>query len=473
MTDTKKPLVATEAATAIIDSDPYVRDESKILEPPKGWRPSLRFLGPGMVTSAAVVGSGELITATALGAEVGFILLWIILVSTIVKVGVQIELARWTISTGKASVTGYNDVKPKIFGKSWMSYLGLLNFTQGLIGQGGVMAASAFAFSVALPVIGEPLSTASLTFWVVLIVAVTIAIHLTNNYAIVERICTVLVVLVTASVVALVIGLQFTEFSWTLMDIGEGMSFQLSVGAMGFALAVFGFTGIGADEITKYTYWCVEKGYAGWAGPNDGSEAWVARARGWISVMKKDAWLSWVVYTAATVSFYILGAAVLHPQGLQPEGTEVISTLSRTFTDTIGPWAQVFFLIGAGIALFKTVLANTPGFARQMTNTLAVFGAFKWEDPKARSRWIRSFMIALPIIWGAFALAIKAPLAMVLFAGIVNAFWLMAIVIAVIYLHRTQTDPRLRDGKGFTVYFVLSAIAVFGVGVLTLVDQFS
>ncbi|MFU8946465.1 Nramp family divalent metal transporter [Mycetocola zhadangensis] len=473
MTDTARPIIATEAKKAIIDTDPYVRDSSKVLEPPKGWRPSLRFLGPGMVTSAAVVGSGELITATALGAQVGFILLWIILLSTIVKVGVQIELARWTISTGKASVTGYNDVKPQIFGKSWMSYLGLLNFTQGIIGQGGVMAASAFAFSVALPVIGEPLSTSSLTFWVVVIVAGTIAIHLTNKYAIVERICTVLVVLVTASVVALVIGLQFTEYSWTLMDIGEGMSFQLSVGAMGFALAVFGFTGIGADEITKYTYWCVEKGYAGWTGPNDGSDSWVARARGWISVMKKDAWLSWVVYTLATVAFYVLGAAVLHPQGLQPEGTEVISTLSRTFTDTIGPWAQVFFLVGAGIALFKTVLANTPGFARQMTNTLAVFGAFRWDDPKARNRWIRSFMVGLPIVWGAFALAIKAPLAMVLIAGVINAFWLMAIVIAVVYLHRTQTDPRLRDGKGFTIYFVLSAIAVFGVGVLTLADQFS
>lgn len=463
----------TASTKTIIEGDPYVRDPSKILEPPKGWRPSVKYLGPGMVTSAAVIGSGELITATALGAKVGFILLWIILVSTIVKVGVQIELARWTISTGKASVTGYNDVSPKLFGKSWMSYLGLLNFSQGIIGQGGVMAASAFAFSAALPVVGEPLSTSSLSFWVIVIVALTIAIHRTNKYGIVERICTVLVILVTASVVALVIGVQFTPFSWTLMDIGEGMTFQISVGAMGFALAVFGFTGIGADEITKYTYWCVEKGYAAWSGPNDGSEAWVKRARGWIAVMKKDAWLSWVIYTIATVSFYILGASVLHPQGLQPAGTEVITTLSRTFTDTIGPWAEVFFLVGAGIALFKTVLANTPGFARQMTNTLAVFGAFRWEDPKARNRWIRAFMVGLPIVWGAFALAIKAPLTMVLIAGVINAFWLMAIVVAVIYLGRTQTDPRLRDGMVFTIYFVVSALAVFGVGVLTLIDQFS
>lgn len=462
----------SQPAMAVIDSDPYVRDSSKILDPPRGWRPSLRFLGPGMVTSAAVVGSGELITATALGAKVGFVLLWIILLSTLVKVGVQIELARWSISTGKSSVTGYNDVSPRIFGRSWMSYLGLLNFSQGIIGQGGVLAAAAFAFSAALPVLGAPLSGASLAFWIILIVAVTIGIHMTNKYEIVERLCTVLVIAVTACVVALMIGVQFTEFSWTLMDVGEGLSFRLSAGAMGFALAVFGFTGIGADEITKYTYWCVEKGYAAWTGPDDGSAEWAERARGWIAVMKKDAWLSWFVYTLSTVAFYVLGAAVLHPQGLSPEGNEVITTLSRTFTDTLGPWAEVFFLVGAGVALFKTVLANTPGFARQMTNTLAVFGAFDWADPVSRNRWLRAFMILLPLIWGAFAYGMKAPLTMVLIAGIINAFWLMAIVIAVIYLHRTQTDPRLRDGAVFTVYFAISAVVVFGVGVMTLVDQF-
>ena len=118
------------------------------------------------------------------------------------------------------------------------------------------------------------------------------------------------------------------------------------------------------------------------------------------------------------------------------------------------------------------MLANTPGFARQMTNTLAVFGAFDWNDPVARNRWLKVFIIGLPIVWGAFAYGMQAPLAMVLIAGVINAFWLMAIVIAVVYLHRTQTDPRLRDGPLFTLYFAISAVVVFGVGVMTLFDQF-
>ena len=169
----------------------------------------------------------------------------------------------------------------------------------------------------------------------------------------------------------------------------------------------------------------------------------------------------------------MLGASVLHPQGLQPAGTEVINTLSRMFTDTLGEWARIFFLIGAGVTLFKTILANTPGFARQMTNTLAVFGAFQWQDQKARDRWLRIFMVGLPIVWGAFALVIAAPLTMVVIAGIINAFWLMAIVVAVVWLGREQTDPRIRDGGLVNIYFAVSAIAIFAVGVITLIDQFS
>lgn len=453
-------------------ADPYERDTTQIQEPPKGWIKSIKFLGPGMVTSAAVVGSGELLTTTALGAKVGFTLLWIIVVSTLVKVGVQVELARWSISEGKSSITGYNTVPPRILGRGWISWVAIVNFVQCFIGQAGVLSAGAFSFSMALPVIGAPLSASSLAFWVVVLVGLTIGIHISNKYDLVERICTILVVLVSVCVVGLVFGLLFTPFQWTLADIGEGMSFRITAGAMGLAIAAFGWTGVGADEITKYTYWCVEKGYAAWTGPNDGSEEWASRARGWVSVMKKDAIVSWFIYTICTIAFYILGAAVLHPQGLMPEGTEVISTLSHIFTDTIGPGVEIFFLIGAGVTLFKTTLANAPGFARQMAETLAVFGLFRWEDTESRKRWVSILLVLLPVTWGAFALILKAPLAMVVFAGIVNSIWLMVVVVGVTYMSLTQTDKRIRDGWLFSIYFAVSAVAVFAVGVIALLDQF-
>lgn len=452
-------------------ADPYVLDPGKIKQPPTSFGGALRYLGPGMVTSAAVVGSGELITATTLGAKAGFVLLWLVFVSTFVKVGVQIELARWSISTGRVAMAGYDEVPPKIAGRGWISYLGLLMFLQILIGQGGVLAAAALAMSLVVPVGGAAMSAVSLGFWVCVMVVLAVAIHVTNRYGVVETVATGLVLLVTILAVAMLIGVQFTPFAWGAGDFANGMSFRIAAGTVGVAVGMFGMTGVGAGEITAYTYWCVEKGYAAWTGPNDGSEEWADRARGWIKVMKIDAWVSWFIYTISTAAFYILGAAVLHPQGLTPKGNDVLKIISRIFTDTAGGWAAVLFLIGAAIALFKTILANAPGFARQVADTLAVFRVFDWNNVPLRNRWMRSLVIILPIAWGLFAIVFKSPLTMVLLAGLGNALFLMAVVVATLYLDARQTDRRIRGSQIWHVYLWVSAIAVFVVGVMGLWDQ--
>jgi Mn2+/Fe2+ NRAMP family transporter len=200
------------------------------------------------------VGSGELITATTLGARVGFIQLWLVFVSTFVKVAVQIELARWSISTGLAGIEGYNRVPPKIFGRGWPSYLALLMFLQFLTSQAGVLGAAGLALALLMPINGDPTSTAAIGFWVLVMVVLAIAIHISNRYAIVEIVSTALVVLVTAAVVVLVFGVQATPFAWSGADIASGLKFQIAVGAVGVALSMFGLTGVGAGEITSYSF---------------------------------------------------------------------------------------------------------------------------------------------------------------------------------------------------------------------------
>lgn len=473
MSSTPEPSMAAVDAqhTLSADKDPYVLDPAEVRTPPVGWGPSLRFLGPGMITSAAVVGSGELITATTLGATVGFMLLWLVFVSTFVKVAVQIELARWSISTGQPGIPGYDHVPPKLFGRGWISYLAILMFLQFLTSQAGVLSAAGLALALLVPINGDPTSMASIGFWVLVMVVVAIAIHASNRYGIVEKVSTVLVVLVTLAVVVMVFGIQLTPFAWTGADLASGLGFQIVGGSMGVALAMFGLTGVGAGEITSYSFWCVEKGYAAWTGPDDGSEEWAARARGWISVMKKDAWLAWVIYTISTAAFYVLGAAVLHPQGLEPSGNDVLTVIGRIFTDTLGSWVGSVFLLFAAIGLYKTILANVPSLSRQTANALAVFKAFDWKDRTARDRWMRGLMISLPIIWGLLGVVASSPLALVILGGILNALYLMAVAVATLYLSFRETDPRIKDGPVFTGYLVLSAVAVFVVGIISLSDM--
>ena len=71
----------------------------------------------------------------------------------------------------------------------------------------------------------------------------------------------------TIATLACVYFLQFTEFIITWTDIKEGLSFRFPPAMVVIAVAAFGITGVGGDEIMYYNYWCIEKGYAAFTGP--------------------------------------------------------------------------------------------------------------------------------------------------------------------------------------------------------------
>ena len=85
-------------------------DASGCKEPPQTTRGILRQLGPGLIIAGSIVGSGELIATTAVGAEAGFVLLWLIIIGCLIKVFVQIEFGRYSITTGRTTLEGLNEV---------------------------------------------------------------------------------------------------------------------------------------------------------------------------------------------------------------------------------------------------------------------------------------------------------------------------------------------------------------------------
>lgn len=464
--------MSTGADARLEPTDPYTLTADGIKEPPVGWKNSVRYLGPGLILSASIVGSGELIATTTLGAEVGFALLWLVIFSTFVKVAVQVELARWTIATGQPALTGYNRVPPKIGRMGWINVLWMFLALTKLLQLGGIIGGVAVAFSILFPFGGDPLDFTALAIWTTVIAAGSIAMLYSSKYSLIERGAVLLVVVFSAITVLIALGLPLTPFAYTGGDLASGLTFLIPAGALGVALAMFGITGVGADEVTFYTYWCVEKGYARWAGPNDGSEEWVRRANGWIKVMYKDAAVSWVIYTFGTLAFYLMGAAVLNTQGLVPEGNEMITTLSRIYTDTLGTWASVAFLVGAIAVLGSTMWASIPSWSRMYVNLLATMGVLDWQDPVARLRWVRVFTVALPIVWAIAYLLIQSPVIMVQIGGVMTGVFLVAVVIAVWYLRRTETDPRLYGGGVFNTLLVVSSVAIGLLGIYTLLTVF-
>lgn len=447
--------------------DPYHLDAAGIREPPVGWRDSLKYLGPGLILSASIVGSGELIATTTAGAQAGFVLLWLVLFSCAVKVAVQIEFARWTIATGTPALSGYNRVPPRLGRIGWINVLFAVMVVSKVLQIGGIVGGTAIAMSILLPLGPDPLLDPSRAIWHVIIVVATIVVLRASGYQLIERGAIAMVVTFSVMTVMIAFGLPFTPWGYDGADLARGLTFQLPPAALGAAIAMFGITGVGADEITMYNYWCIEKGYARWVGPNDGSEAWVRRARGWTRVMYKDALLSMAVYTFATVAFFIMGAAVLNRQGLVPRGNEMIVTLARMYTDSLGPWAMWIFLVGAVAVLGSTLWASVPSHSRMYANWISTVGVFDWRDAPARLRWVRGFGVLLPIVWGGSSLLLQQPVLMVQIGGVMTGVFLLAVLVATWYLRRTETDPRLYGGPLATVLLVVSTAAIAALGLYT------
>ncbi|MBO52147.1 MAG: hypothetical protein CMJ69_15380 [Planctomycetaceae bacterium] len=114
--------------------NPYARSADSFQEPPRTFLAMLKHLGPGMILVGSIVGSGELIMTTKLGAEVGYLLLWFILASCFLKVVVQAELVRYTISSGKTFLEVYNGLPgPGLQRPNWLTIRWLATVLVGFV----------------------------------------------------------------------------------------------------------------------------------------------------------------------------------------------------------------------------------------------------------------------------------------------------------------------------------------------------
>lgn len=242
-----------------------------------------------------------------------------------------------------------------------------------------------------------------------------------------------------------------------------------TAGLIALALMAFGITGVGASELVAYPYWCLEKGYGRFVGEKTGDDSWANRARNWIRVMQYDAWLSMVVFTIATIAFYLLGAALLHRDylatGNVPEGTAMVERLSRMYLVTFGKYSKYIFLLGAFCVLYSTFFIATAANARMLTDWFCVMGIFQRDDHEKRRLGIAILCIVFPIFSTTAYLYLESPVRMVMISGVMQAFMLPIIGVAVMYFAYKKTDRRLRGSRIWYVLLWISFVLMAGTSV--------
>ncbi len=306
-------------------------------------------------------------------------------------------------------------------------------------------------------------------YWSAIVTAITAVLLSLGRYGLIQAVATVLVAAFTAVTIGNLFALQ-NHPQWAIGwdDIRLGFSFGLPPSRGGTAplytaLATFGIIGVGASELIAYPYWCLEKGYARFTGPRDNSSKWAARARGWLRVMHWDAWLSMVVYTFATIAFYLLGAAVLYRQGLNPSGEQMIRTLAEMYVPVFGTWSKIVFLFGAIAVLYSTFFVATAGNTRMAADALRVFGVAGFTEA-ARQWWIRFFCVFFPFLSLAVFAVSKNPVTLVLISGLAQSIMLPMLGGAGLYFRYRHCDPRVRPSRLWDVFLWLSCFGLLLTG---------
>ncbi len=444
--------------------DPYALHPEGVASAPQAFREVIRWLGPGLITASAVVGTGELIAAPVLGAESGYDLLWLILLSCVLKVVIQHELGRYSIGTGDTGLEALDRVPGPHLRVHWVVWCWFVMQTMSLMAQGGMFAGVAEILHRLVPAVG-------ISTWVWGVMAVTVFMLVVGRYQLIERVSVCLVICFTALTVSAA-GLLLMKpeyFSWS--DLLDGLMIRPPQGGLGTAVAAFGITGVGSADLVTYCYWSIEKGYARYTGACDNTPAWLGRARGWLRVMSVDVLSAMVVYTCATVAFYLLGAGILHGLGVLPQGTETVEMLSNIYTETLGSGSHYFFLAGAFAVLYSSLFAGTAAAARVFADFVALMGGYQRRDYKARRHVTQIFSFILLFVPAVYYMLLREPILMVKIAGYAQAIMLPILAFSTIYLRYFHLPRAIRPRGWITLALWVVSLLLLFMLVYTLLSQ--
>jgi Mn2+/Fe2+ NRAMP family transporter len=339
--------------------------------PGTGFMDTWRAMGPGIAAAMTGIGASHIMHAPTAGARYGYELLWVIVAAYILKYCAFEFAHRYTMVKGESIINAYHR------NGNWPLYFLLFQGFANTVGIAGRAMGCAAMLWAAFPFM-------SLESWAVTVLVGTVGILWAGSYRAVEGICKALILIFAVSCFA-AFALQATP----PMDyISRLLPTLPPIGAMLLFGAMFGYFPTTLEVAPMQSNWAVDK-KVGMVKVNE------LRAQGHTVNMdkdymknsfilfKRDMNITYLISMLSGIIFLIVGAAVLHPLGLVPKGSEMGATIARIYTETFGQWIFPVIIAGGVAALFSTVFTYFDGQAR-ITEECAVRLIKRWDNPVSR-----------------------------------------------------------------------------------------
>jgi hypothetical protein len=162
------------------------------------------------------------------------------------------------------------------------------------------------------------------------------------------------------------------------------------------------------------------------------------------------------------VMFMSLGASLLQPRGLVPEGLQVALTISSIYTELMGAWMYPVFMATAFAAMFSTVYSVMDGFPRAFSTilkTLFPANAFL-ERPSNPTYWM--FMAAIFTFAVAVNTVFPNPVVVVQLVGLLSLM-LAPVLYSLNYYCATRLTPDdVRPSRFMRAWALIGIAAMAG-----------
>lgn len=429
----------------------------------------------------SAVGTGSILFTPRVAAVYQYQLLWLMLLVIFFMWVMIREMARFSLVTGRTMLEGMHTLNGPRDWAVWTIFMPQL--LAASVGIAGLCAVVGSALANFLPG-GSPL-------YGLLILTLATALTATGRYVLIEglsrKMAIGLLVMVVVSAAAVFPGMERVtsgfQISWP-----SDPDFYVILPWVGTILA-------GSMGIVWFGYWTATRGYGGGLAGRERDEevvnrenrsrvesqarqTRVRRASAWMPIMSGTAALGCLGGMVVLLSFMILGAELLAPRNLLPEGTDVAIDLTVMLSDVWGEPGKWLMLAIVITAIGGSVLANQDGWGRSFADMTLILlrSQRRKKSPVAVMRLIhtlekkyncrvltrlvlkRFYIVTVTGLVPAVILALsRDPVKIMSASGIIAAVHTPFIVFISLYVNHTRLPRPLRPGS-----FYLGAMGAAG-----------
>ncbi|MPV36479.1 Nramp family divalent metal transporter [Georgenia subflava] len=373
-------------------------------------------LGPAFVTAALVFGPGSITTASSMGAQFAYDLVWAPVIATILMLCFVDLSVRIGLSTDVGPIQTVTRRMGRVVGV--------------LVGIGAFLVATSFQAgnSVGTGAASNVLFGGSTALFAAIFTAIAIGfLWLPSFYKHLERTMIVIILVMLAIFIITAIVAR--------PDLGAVLAGLVPSFPQGSAALVVG--------VVATTFSVVGAFY----------QIQLVREKGWgiddYKVARRDAVVGTLILGTLSVIIMIAAAAVLNPAGVSVSSPADMATILEP---SVGRWASILFALGLWAAAFSSLIGNSTIGGSMLAGALGI------EGGGLDSRRVKLCITFVLVLGGVVAVVFGGiPVQLILTAQAVTIFVVPLIGVVLVALARHRDRGRLAIG---TPQLVLAVVGV-------------